>query len=702
MRVPIQWLQQYVNVQATPHEVGVKLTMGGLEVEGIEESRLGLVLDVYVTPNRGDCLSLLGVAREVAALYGLPLTLPTPPASANEGEVAGQTSVTIEDPDLCPRYAARMARNVKIGPSPDWMQARLEAAGQRPINNVVDVTNYVMLELGQPLHAFDLHKLAGERIIVRRARNGETIKTIDGEERILPENTLVIADVDKPVAVAGVMGGADSEVDENSVDILIESAHFDPLSIRRASRLLKLRTEASYRFERVVDIDGVSRAVDRACELLASMGQAQVIPGIVDVYPRPAAARYLNLRVSRAAELLGMDITTDVATECLTRLGFVVGPRVDSDTLNVQVPSFRPDITLEEDLIEEVGRIYGYENIPETLPRGFTTQGGDSPDGLLIDRIKHILASSGLQEVVTHSLTAPAFFDSPEDASRRVDVRNALSAEVGGLRRSLVPTLLDVAKHNAAFQQANMALFEVGRVWQMQAVPSEDGGSGEPIPTEYIAVGGLLVGSPEPGDWHNRGKGASADFYSVRGVVERLASGLGVENVTFAPLGDKADSLPLLHPGRGALVMRNDSQVIGIVGELHPRIAQAVDLRDKIYVFELSYNALKQTGEGASVYHALPRFPAVMRDLAPRLEANVPYQQVQAAIASVNAPLLEASRLTDVFDGPPLLEGQKSLTLAFTFRAPDRTLNEPEVTSALLLLRHALETQCGATFAGEK
>ena len=701
MRIPLKWLQQYVNVQASGQEVGVKLTMGGLEVEGIEESALGPVLDVYVTPNRGDCLSLLGVAREVSALYGLPLTPPTPPKSQTGGDVAGQTSVTIEDSDLCPRYAARIVRGVKVGDSPAWMQARLEAAGQRPINNIVDVTNYVMLELGQPLHAFDLRKLAGERIVVRRARDGETIKTLDGEERTLSTNTLVIADAEKPVAVAGVMGGADSEVDANSVDILIESAHFDPLAIRRASRLLKLRTEASYRFERVVDIEGVQRAVDRACELLAEMGQTGVVPGIVDVYPQPREARHLNLRVSRAAELLGMDITTDAATDCLTRLGFTVGPRVDSDTLNVQVPSFRPDVTLEEDLIEEVGRIYGYENIPETLPRGFTTQGGDSPDGLFIDRIKQILASAGLQEVVTHSLTAPAFFDSPDDAMRRVSVRNALSAEVGGLRRSLLPTLLDVAKHNAAYQQANMALFEVGRVWQMQAVPAEDGGSGEPVPTEYIAVGGLLVGSLESGDWHNKGKGASADFYTVRGIVERLTANLGMANVTFAPLGEKAVAMPLLHPGRAALVVRNESQVIGMVGELHPRVARQADLRDKIYVFELSYDALKQEGNTASsAYHALSRFPAVTRDLAPRLSAEVPYRQVQAAVESVTVPLLESMRLTDVFEGSPVPEGQKSLTLSFTFRAPDRTLNEAEVSAALQQAKHALETHCAATFVG--
>ena len=714
MRVPLEWLKQYVNVQATAPEVGTKLTMGGLEVEGIEESALGSVLDVYITPNRGDCLSLVGVAREVAALYGLPLNVTEPPASTVGGDIAAQTSVTIEDHELCPRYAARLVRGVKIGPSPAWMQARLEAAGQRAVNNVVDVTNYVMLEMGQPLHAFDLHKLAGEKIIVRRARNGETIKTLDGEDRTLTNNILVIADAEKPVAVAGVMGGADSEVDENTTAILIESAHFAPLSVRRTSRVLKLRTEASYRFERVVDPDGVQRAADRVCELLSDMGQNGVVAGILDVYPEPVQTRRVALRASRAASLLGMDITPDSATDCLARLAFGVTSGVDSDTLDVQVPTFRPDITLEEDLIEEVGRIYGYENIPETLPIGATTQGGDSADGRLIDNIKRVLAGAGLQEVVTHSLTAPAFFDSPDDAAHRVPVRNALSAEISGLRRSLVPTLLDVAKHNAAYQQTSLALFEVGRAWQMQTnqtteqtpdktaqIALEEANG--PNPAEYVAVGGLLVGAVEASGWQKHGKGAAVDFYVARGVVEQLASGIGLSGVTFAPFSTEgAGALPQFHPGRSANIVLNTGQIIGVVGEIHPLVAETLPFRDRVYVFEISFEEIaRAVSQEASRFHALPRFPAVTRDLAPRLPLVVPYYRVEMALAEIKArelPLLASFRLTDVFEGPPLSEDQKSLTLSFTFRAADRTLTEGEVNEALTRLRHALETECRATF----
>lgn len=734
MRVPLKWLQQYVPVEATAQEVETRLTMGGLEVEGIEESGMGPVLDVYITPNRGDCLSIVGVAREVAALYGLPLHLPeaplriTPPISGNNEKYKEdqhrdnfeQTSVMVEAPDLCPRYAARIVRGLKIEPSPVWMQARLEAVGQRPINNIVDVTNYVMLELGQPLHAFDLHKLAGERIVVRRARDGETIKTLDGEERTLTSGMLVIADESKPVAIAGVMGGADSEVDENSVDILLESAHFDPLSVRRTSRLLKLRTEASYRFERVVDPSGVRIALDRVCQLLAEIGQPEAVAGAVDVYPQPRQPLQLTLRVSRAAALLGMDITTESATDCLRRLGFGIRGRVDSDVLNVEVPTFRSDITLEEDLIEEVGRIYGYENIPETLPIGMTTQGRDSDDGRLIDNIKRALVTAGLQEVVTHSLTAPSFFDTPEDAQRRVPVRNALSTEISGLRRSLTPTLLDVAKHNAAYQQSVFALFEVGRVWQLPAMPSTDE-KDTLAPNETIAVAGLVVGAFEQPNWQTHGKSVSADYYTIRGMVEQLANRLGIAGLTFVPLGDAAGTAQLYHPGRSAQIVLAGTNcgegdgtvraagesvptVIGMVGELQPRQAATLPFRERIHIFELDFEALRQAvQQDIPRYRVLPRFPAVTRDLAPRLPLSVSYVQVEKIISEIKTrdlPLLETFRLTDKFIGHPVPEDQKSLTLSFTFRAPDRTMTEGEVNEAMLVLRQALESKCEAIFIG--
>ena len=698
MRVPLEWLKQYVAVDATAEEIGVRLTMGGLEVEGIEESPLGPVLDVYITPNRGDCLSMVGVAREVAALYDLPLRIPAPPPSEATGEIDALTSVTVEAPDFCPRFAARMARGVRIGPSPEWMQARLEAAGMRAVSNVVDVTNYVMLELGQPLHAYDFDGLAGGRLIVRRARDGETLETLDGTARTLDSSMLVIADAEKPVGVAGVMGGLASEVSDNTTNLLLESAHFDGLAVRRASRNLGLRTEASYRFERVVDPAICRLAVDRACQLLTEMGQPAAVSGVIDVQAKEIAGREITLRVARAAELLGMEITPKIAADCLRRLELLYTTSPNQfGKFQVHVPPRRTDLTIEEDLIEEIGRIYGYENIPETLPVGGTTQGGDSADGKFIRQVRQILASCGLQEVVTHSLTAPSFFDSPEDAQRRVFVRNALSSDVGGLRRSLIPSMLDVAQRNISHGQKALALFEIGRVWQNQEA---DGG--ETQPKEYIAIAGFMTGALQEANWQRDGKTLAADFSAIRGVVETLLAGLGAAGAKFAPLGPQAASLPQFHPGRAALLRLGGETAAGVVGELHPNVAAKYDLRERAYTFEIGLDALEKivaASKESAKFVPLTRFPAISRDLAPRLPEAVLYANVEAALAGANAPFLESVKLTDVFRGEPLPPDVKSFTLALTFRSPDRTLSDAEVSASLALLRAALETRCGAVFA---
>jgi phenylalanyl-tRNA synthetase beta chain len=686
MRVPLEWLREYVAITDSAEEVATRLTMGGLEVEGIEESPLGPVLDVYVTPNRGDCLSMLGVAREIAALYGVALAEHTPPKSADGGPVSDLVKIQIQDPDLCPRYAGRVIRGISIGPSPDWMQARLEAAGMRPINNVVDVTNYVMLELGQPLHAFDLHLLAERTIVVRRAQPGETLETLDGEPRTLTGSMLVIADASKPVALAGVMGGANSEVGDTTTDILLESAHFHPLTVRRTSRALNLRTEASYRFERTVDPNGVRRAVDRACELLAAVGQTGVVEGAVDVYPEPILPRTIQLRPERAAALLGIpEIDAAIATDCLRRLQLTV--ETEGDSLLVTVPTGRTDLAIEEDLIEEVGRIYGYENIPETLPKGTTTRGGDSPEGVLLTSVRSALVEAGLQEVVTHSLSAPSFFDSPADATRRVGVRNVLSAEVSGLRASLIPTLLDVAQHNASRGQQALTLFEVGRIW-------EQTGEGA---VESISLAGLLVGTLRRAGWRKDDAVTDADFGTVRGVVERLAERLQIDDLTIEPLTDNSEG-PRLHPGRAGRILLG-GKLAGYLGELHPEAAAHLSFRARIYVFEIAMDAIAAAvPQDTRRYVPVSRFPAVVRDLAPRLPESVPYAAIEAAIRSAEPGDLQEYRLIDLYRGVPLREDQKSLTLSLTFRSPIRTLVDSEVDEALQRIRKSMQEECGAEF----
>lgn len=711
MRVPLGWLKDYVDIAASAEEVAHRLTMGGLEVEGIEDAEtvrsnalkqgatgeaadaaagLAPVLDVYITPNRGDCLSMIGVAREVAALYDVPLKLPQLPVSEAGGDAATQTSVTIESPELCPRYAAKLVRGVKIAPSPLWMQARLLAAGQKPISNVVDVTNYVMIELGQPLHAFDLDKLAGGRIVVRTAHDGELLMTLDEKERRVSPEMLVIADAEKPVAVAGVMGGFDSEVGDGTTNLLLESAHFAMLSVRRTSRNLALKTEASYRFERFVDPNGVPRAAERACQLLAQMGQPQAVNGIVDTHPKPLSPRVLSLRVPRCAELLGMDITTTIAADCLRRLGFEVNAGSGEGILSVGVPTFRADIVIEEDLIEEVGRIYGYENIPETLPVGGTTQGSDSMEGRFLSQVRQILMSAGLLEAVGHSLTSPFAFETAADAARRVPVRNALSQDVSTLRRSVIPGLLDVARHNAARGQHALSLFEIGRVWQNEGTPEDI------VPAEYVAIGGLLIGATTETGWLHDVKPVPADFYLVRGLVEKLCAGLGIGSVAFEPLGEQASSLPQFHPGRAATV-RIRGEIAGVVGEIHPAVAMKYDVREKPYAFEISMDALRNAlPADGKTFQILAKHQAVGRDIAPRLPEEITYAEVEAAIANANIPYLESFRLTDVYRGHPLPEGTKSLTLSFTFRAENKTLSESEVGEALEKARVALEAECGA------
>lgn len=703
MKVPVAWLEQYVDFDLSAEQVATKLTMGGLEVEGIEESVIGPVLDVYVTPNRGDCLSIVGVAREISALLATPLKSPESLNQVIEYSAASHVSVTIQDPDLCPRYAAQVVENIRVGPSPLWLQQRLEAAGQRAVNNIVDVTNYVMLELGQPLHAFDLDRLEGERIIVRQARSGEEIVTLDGDTRALSPPMLVIADAAKPVGVAGIMGGAESEVTSATKRILIEAAHFAPLSVRRTSRELALRTEASYRFERVVDPAGVVRAIQRCTSLLMEIGQPVPTTLGVDVHPNPVVPAAVILRVGRASMLLGMELTDQICVECLTALGFGVKALEGPGMLSVTIPPYRADVSIEEDLIEEVGRIYGYENIPETLPAGTTTRGGDSESGCFLSEVRRILVDCGLQEVVTHSLTAPSFFDSPGDASRRVAVRNALSANVGGLRTSLLPTLVDVAQHNASRGQQHLALFEIGRIWQSEPAENDD----EPIAVEYLSVAGLLVGNPVTSGWRSGGKNTPKDYYAIKGVLDQLLRKLHISGHTLRPVSDRQDLMPQFHPGRSATISFGGGRPDGVIGELHPSVASQVDLRNRVLIFELSLESLQSAARrGVQKYKAVSRQQAISRDIAPRVLQSVPYAAVSAAISAANVEILDDFRLTDQYTGAPLPPAVKSLTVTLTFASrpsawsEDRAISEEEVNEGLARIRTELETRCGATFAG--
>ncbi len=687
MRLSIEWIQEHVETQADAAQLADTLTMAGLEVEETQESAIGPVLDIKVTPNRGDCLSVVGVSRELAASVGTALRTPLPPKSETGGEAAGLTSVTIEAPDLCPRYAARIVRNVKYKPSPPWMQARLEAAGMRPINGIVDVTNYVMLEWGQPLHAFDYDTLHENRIVVRRAKPGETMQTLDGQDRALTTDMLVIADADRAVAIAGVMGGAETEMTTDTKTMLLESAHFNPVSIRRTSRELGLRTEASYRFERTVDPGTVASAADRACQLIAELGFGEPVPGIVDASCGTAEARMIEVRPARASLLMGYTIAPAEVVDALTRLGFVLVGEAGSDAsapIMFIIPSWRPDIVREADAIEEVGRVLGYERIPERLPSGATLQGRDTEASRFVGVLREALVAAGLQEAVCGSLLAPSAFEDPGDDAKRIAIRSALSSELSGLRRSLLPGLVDTLDRNGRRHLSPLAFFEIAHVFN----------AGPEGPIETTSIAAALAGPSSASGWDRADRAKPADFYSVVGLVERLAAELHIADARTGPCDN-----PVLHPGRRATVVLG-GQAVGFVGELHPDVAADLNVRDRIVVFELSVDALRKVAEASAGFQPLTDKPAVVRDLAPRVERTLPYSAIREAVEAAGIDFLEGYGLTDIFTGGPLPENVKALTLSFTFRAADRTLTEAEVADAMAAIRAQMESRCGAAFQG--
>jgi len=672
MRVPIEWLKEYVHVTASPEELAHRLTMAGLEVEAIEQDGGEPVLNVKVTPNRGDCLSMVGVAREVAAIYNQPLRHPMPSARTSEpGEAARVAKVEILDEDLCPRYAARVVRNVRIAPSPDWMQRRLLAAGMRPINNVVDVTNYVMLELGQPLHAFDLDLLPNGHIVVRRAKPGEKIVTLDGIERDLQTDMLTICDATHPVAIAGVMGGSETEVTPSTRNVLLESAHFNPTSIRRTSQRLQLSTEASYRFERVVDPGGVVAALDRACELLAQIGAGEPLSGVVDVYPRPVSERTVTLRPERCNLLLGLNLDAQTMVDCLRRLQLETELR--DGVIHVTVPTFRSDLNIEEDLAEEVGRVYGYENIPERLPFGHTHRGSDSPNTRLVRPLQEAFVRAGLVEVHTHTLRAPGPLDDPNRVAVRV--RNAASEELSTLRNSLIPSLMDVVVHNLARRQTEIFLFEVGAVFAQLSDGEYE---------EKLKAGFAITGSAFPPGWDARYP--AADFFTAKGVVQVLLETAGVAEAEYAPLAD-----PRFHPGRSARVLAGGREV-GIFGELHPDVLERLDItRRAVLAGEFDVETLWSLATRRVRYVPLPKYPAVLRDLAVLASEEVPYQRIEQTVKQAGGALLESVKLFDVYRGERIPEGTRSLALSLTFRSPERTLTDEEVDGVVAHIVRALE-----------
>jgi phenylalanyl-tRNA synthetase beta chain len=643
------------------------------------------ILEVEVTPNRPDCLAVAGIAREVAALTGGQYREPRVTLAEGGPPAATLGSVAIDEPELCPRYAARIITGVTVGPSPDWLARRLTAVGLRPINNVVDVTNYVLWELGHPLHAFDAALLAGRRIVVRRARPGEGLVTLDGQTRALTPDMLVIADADRAVAVAGVMGGANTEVGAGTRTVLLESACFKAGSVRRTARTLGLSTEASYRFERGADIEGLRLALDRAAALIAELAGGTVAPGVLDAYPRPRPPLRLALRLARIQQVIGACPAPAVVGRILRGLGFEA--RETSGGFDVTVPSFRRDVGLEDDLVEEVVRVWGYGEIPSTLPAGTLTLTRRPRTLVAQDAVRRVLAAAGYQEAVTLSMVDPAYL-APlgfgADDPRVVRLQNPLAADRSVLRPSLLLGLLEAMATNVRRQAADVRLFELGRVFEARA-PGEQ-------PAEDARVGLVLTGLRQPRAWFSGG--APGDVFDVKGAAELVVEALGRAEVQVEPL-----AAPFLEEGRAARLLVQGTAV-GWLGELHPRVQGAFDLPAPVFAAELSLDRLESLPARAVRHRALARFPAVERDLAVVLPAAVPAAEVERALRAMPAPWLRQVTLFDVYAGEQVGAGRKSLAYALWYQAEDRTLTDAEVNLAHREIVERLRAELGAEVRG--
>ncbi|MFZ5470543.1 MAG: phenylalanine--tRNA ligase subunit beta [Myxococcota bacterium] len=641
-----------------------------------------VVLEVNVTPNRPDALSHLGIAREVAVLSEKPLQKPVARLAEVKERAADKVKIRIEDPERCPRYAARVIEGVTIGPSPAWLASRLEACGVRSINNVVDVTNYVLLEYGQPLHAFDLDQVAGAEIVVRRAKPKEKLTTLDGKERALETDDLLVCDRDKPQVLAGVMGGADSEVSFRTQRVLLECAHFQPATVRRTSKRHGLHSESSHRFERGCDIEAVPEVLDRAAALISELGKGTVLFGRVDVYPSPKPRRKVTLRPGRSSAVLGTEIKPEEETRILEALGF-------SRTNDAwEVPFFRMDVEREEDLVEEIARVRGYESIPTVMPRAPKALPAESPRMEVERRVRIALAGAGFDEVVNYSFVSPKEL-SALGAPPPIALVNPLSVEQSVMRTSMFAGLLQNVSRNLRHQVDAGRLYEVGRIYLPDAKGAVDD---RPPAHEVLQVAGVLWGGRVGRRWTQ--KDAPVDFYDAKGAVEAVLEALHLGEARY-----EAIELAHLHPRAGASVQVKGKRV-GSLGELHPRVAKRLDVPAGLVLFELDLGALIEAAALTPTYQPLGRFPAVFRDVAVVVPLELQHDEVRQVIVEVGAPLVEDAHLFDVYTGKPIPEGKKNLAYALKYQASDRTLTDAEVNEAHARIVAEVNRRLGGSLRG--
>ncbi|MDO5024151.1 phenylalanine--tRNA ligase subunit beta [Slackia piriformis] len=636
------------------------------------------VIDLEITPNRPDCLSMVGFAREVGAMYGLDWREPAAQLEEADESIEGQVSVTIDDAERCPRYTARLIKGVKVGPSPDWLVERLTAIGQRSINNIVDVTNYVLFELGQPLHTFDFDTLDLEdgaaHIIVRAAQDGEKLVTLDETERELTSDMTVIATPKRAVALAGVMGGLDSEVTDATVNVLLETAAFSPAHTSRTSRNLGLISESSLRYERRVDDMNVDERADYAAALIAEVSGGTVCSGIVDEWPAGTPEeRVLAFRIERFQRMMGEAIPVEFVTDCLDRLGCIVTDEGEG-VLRVVAPTFRPDLEREIDLYEEVLRLYGMDRIPSTLPAGRGRLGVRTPQQLVDAKLHATLSACGMNETMTYSFAAADDVEklrmNEEGLGEAAELINPMNAEQSCMRRTIVPGLLRSVAYNQSRGVSNIQLYEIGTVFSAR--------EGAAQPKERRKLAGVLAGAMGPVAWNNAP--ASFDFFDGKGVLESIARELALPKVRFKALS--AEEAPHLQPGRAAQML-SGGDVVGWVGEIHPLAADAFEAAAPVVAFELDMAVLERAARPARDYVDVPQFPAVARDAAFVVDESVTNEKLMQCMTSAGGKLLEGVQLFDVYrDEERIGAGKKSMAYSLTYRAADRTLTSEEVDKA--------------------
>lgn len=680
MKASIKWLKEYVDFSLSLKELSHLLTMAGLEVEGAEEKGNDTILEVAVTPNRPDCLSIRGIAREISANLGTPLKKVPAPIGIKEGE---GPEIAIEDQELCTRYASRIIYGVKPGPSPEWIVKRLEAHGFRSSLNIVDITNYVLLEMGHPLHAFDLDRLAGKKISVRRAGSAKEFQTLDKEKRVLNNDTLMIWDAEKPVAIAGIMGGLNSEVTSSTVNILLESAWFKPDSIRRSARRLGLDTESSYRFERGADVNGLTDALDIAAQMIAEIAGG-TLTKTSDNYPKPCAPQEIFVRHDRINSLLGVDIDKKSALRFLDNLGFKC--KSEEKGILVTSPGFRPDIQREVDIIEEIARLYSYDKIPSTLPVMKMQTMPDSTKRGIINNIKDFMVKSGYTEVINLSFLNPTALDNlniPADDRRRnlVYIKNPLRKEDATLRTSLMPSLLENVSLNMSRGEKALSLFEISRVFFA---------SGEKLPDEVLQMAAIYCKDHSDAVWQKKHEG----FFDIKGALENLFNELRIKDYSFKTSNSLCE--PYLHPGKSSLVSVR-GEVAGSIGALHPGIAERLDLTGDISLFEI-YDLKKLLSIMSSEikFTPLPKYPYVERDLAIIVSKDVTVAKAKAVISGIDTNLIESLKLFDIYTGKPIPPDKKSLAFSIRYRASDRTLTDSEVDALHSAILKELESSIKA------